>query len=72
MFRYLSLLAVMLSGPSFASIELHMSGRDIDECQYLYAYDDASLEDNLEEIMAGNLTPVRFEVRVIYTATSWN
>lgn len=43
-----------------------MSGRDINECQYLYAYDDASLEDYLEEIMAGNLTPVRFEVRVIY------
>ncbi|EIK0449543.1 hypothetical protein LJS90_001055 [Salmonella enterica] len=51
---------------SFGRIELHMSGRDIDECQYLYAYDDASLEDYLEEIMAGNLTPVRFEVRVIY------
>ncbi|ECN3177752.1 hypothetical protein YU91_00800 [Salmonella enterica subsp. enterica serovar Newport] len=51
---------------AFGRIELHMSGRDIDECQYLYAYDDASLEDYLEEIMAGNLTPVRFEVRVIY------
>lgn len=51
---------------SFGRIELHMSGRDIDECEYLYAYDDASLEDYLEEIMAGNLTPVRFEVRVIY------
>lgn len=41
---------------SFGRIELHMSGRDINECQYLYAYDDASLEDYLEEIMAGNLT----------------
>ncbi|EAX3100400.1 hypothetical protein AUR97_23760, partial [Salmonella enterica] len=51
---------------SFGRIELHMSGRDINECQYLYAYDDASLEDYLEEIMAGNLTPVRFEARVLY------
>ncbi|EHU7154834.1 hypothetical protein KZK20_002285 [Salmonella enterica] len=51
---------------TFGRIELHMTGRDINECQYLYAYDDASLEDYLEEIMAGNLTPVRFEVRVIY------
>ncbi|MJZ42517.1 hypothetical protein DS487_16770 [Salmonella enterica subsp. enterica] len=51
---------------SFGRIELHMSGRDIDECEYLCAYDDASLEDYLEDIMAGNLTPVRFEVRVIY------
>lgn len=51
---------------AFGRIELHMTGRDINECQYLYAYDDASLEDYLEEIMAGNLTPVRFEVRVIY------
>lgn len=50
----------------FGRIELHMLARDIDECEYLYAYDDASLEDYLEEIMAGNLTPVRFEVRVIY------
>ncbi|EDO1895624.1 hypothetical protein CT850_13475 [Salmonella enterica] len=51
---------------AFGRIELHMSGRDIDECEYLYAYDDASLEDYLEEIMAGNLTPVRFEARVLY------
>ncbi|ECO1040204.1 hypothetical protein AA439_20865 [Salmonella enterica subsp. enterica serovar Newport] len=51
---------------SFGRIELHMSGRDINECQYLYAYDDASLEDYLEEIIAGNLTPVRFEARVLY------
>ncbi|EJE4779475.1 hypothetical protein M4586_001303 [Salmonella enterica] len=51
---------------SFGRIELHMSGRDINACEYLYAYDEASLEDYLEEIMAGNLTPVRFEVRVIY------
>lgn len=51
---------------AFGRIELHMSGRDINECQYLYAYDDASLEDYLEEIMAGNLTPVRFEARVLY------
>ncbi|ELG0130193.1 hypothetical protein RAS78_001517 [Salmonella enterica] len=51
---------------SFGRIELHMSGRDINECQYLYEYDDASLEDYLEEIMAGNLTPVRFESRVLY------
>ncbi|EHA9320268.1 hypothetical protein ABI95_001083 [Salmonella enterica subsp. enterica serovar Bovismorbificans] len=51
---------------AFGRIELHMTGRDINESQYLYAYDDASLEDYLEEIMAGNLTPVRFEVRVIY------
>lgn len=51
---------------AFGRLELNMCGRDIDECQYLYAYDDASLEDYLEEIMAGNLTPVRFEARVIY------
>jgi len=51
---------------AFGRIEVHMSGRDIDKCEYLYAYDDASLEDYLEEIMAGNLTPVRFEARVIY------
>ncbi|EKH6662515.1 hypothetical protein O8D32_000679 [Salmonella enterica subsp. enterica serovar Muenchen] len=51
---------------AFGRLELHMRPRDINACEYLYAYDDASLEDYLEEIMAGNLTPVRFEVRVIY------
>ncbi|ENR3229922.1 hypothetical protein ACEVDO_000938 [Salmonella enterica] len=51
---------------TFGRLELHMRPRDINECEYLYAYDEASLEDYLEEIMAGNLTPVRFEVRVMY------
>ncbi|HAK0820329.1 TPA: hypothetical protein H1P87_004002 [Salmonella enterica] len=47
-------------------LELHMQPRDMSDCEHLMEYDDASVADYLEEVMAGRLTPVRMEARVIY------
>ncbi|ECG0110435.1 hypothetical protein DDQ45_23985 [Salmonella enterica] len=47
-------------------LELHMLPRDMGDCEHLMEYDDASVADYLEEVMAGRLTPVRMEARVIY------
>ncbi len=43
-----------------------MQPRDISGCEHILEYDDASVADYLEEVMAGRLTPVRMEARVIY------
>ncbi|EEX0039595.1 hypothetical protein HHZ40_000127 [Salmonella enterica] len=50
----------------FGRLELHMQPRDMSDCEHLMEYDDASVADYLEEVMAGRLTPVRMEARVIY------
>ncbi|HCL5313154.1 TPA: hypothetical protein N2G38_005579 [Salmonella enterica] len=47
-------------------LELHMQPRDMSDCEHILEYDDASVADYLEEVMAGRLTPVRMEARVIY------
>ncbi|HDC2546479.1 TPA: hypothetical protein O7139_004269 [Salmonella enterica] len=47
-------------------LELHMQPRDMSDCEHIMEYDDASVADYLEEVMAGRLTPVRMEARVIY------
>ncbi len=47
-------------------LELHMLPRDMGDCEHLMEYDDVSVADYLEEVMAGRLTPVRMEARVIY------
>lgn len=50
----------------FGRLELHMQPRDMSDCEHIMEYDDASVADYLEEVMAGRLTPVRMEARVIY------
>ncbi|MDJ6853157.1 hypothetical protein LED50_27800 [Salmonella enterica] len=50
----------------FGRLELHMQPRDMSDCEHIMEYDDASVVDYLEEVMAGRLTPVRMEARVIY------
>ncbi|EKC2615831.1 hypothetical protein OOO38_004304, partial [Salmonella enterica] len=50
----------------FGRLELHMQPRDMSGCEHILEYDDASIADYLEEVMAGRLTPVRMEARVIY------
>ncbi|EEN5590232.1 hypothetical protein [Salmonella enterica] len=50
----------------FGRLELHMQPRDMSDCEHLMEYDDASVADYLEEVMAGRLTPVSMEARVIY------
>lgn len=50
----------------FDRLELHMQPRDMSDCEHIMEYDDASVADYLEEVMAGRLTPVRMEARVIY------
>lgn len=50
----------------FGRLELHMQPRDMSDCEHIMEYDDASVADYLEEVMAGRLTPVSMEARVIY------
>ncbi|MGG5990613.1 hypothetical protein ACQSET_19585 [Salmonella enterica] len=50
----------------FGRLELHMQPRDMSDCEHIMEYDDASVADYLEKVMAGRLTPVRMEARVIY------
>lgn len=50
----------------FGRLELHMQPRDMSDCEHIMEYDDASVADYLEEVMAGRLTPVRMEAWVIY------
>jgi len=47
-------------------LELTMHPRQLSECEHIFEYDEASLVDFLEEVMAGRLTPVMMEARVIY------
>ncbi|ECA1950209.1 hypothetical protein EJH27_01915 [Salmonella enterica subsp. enterica serovar Virchow] len=47
-------------------LELTMRPRELSECEHIFEYDDASLTDYLEEVMAGRLTPVLMEARVLY------
>ncbi|EDB3337182.1 hypothetical protein F9V99_20205 [Salmonella enterica subsp. enterica serovar Typhimurium] len=50
----------------FGRLELYMQPRDMSDCEHIMEYDDASVADYLEEVMAGRLTPVSMEARVIY------
>ena len=47
-------------------LEVTLRPRQLSECEHIFEYDDASLVDYLDEIMAGRLTPVLMEARVIY------